>query len=149
MTALAGCSGPDAGRFKDWWLGEFVKLNALEPLPTYIAKWPGRADVIEDLWNTGKITEAGAAYMMPQRFITFYLYYRKDWFADAGLSAPRRRSATSWRPPRSSRTPPRTSTASAGGAAPAGRVGGWPSWWWAARASWTRRGRSSSIMPRV
>ena len=88
VTALAGGAGPDAGRFKDWWLGEFVKLNGLEPLANSIAKWPGRGDVIENLWNTGKITEAGPVYMLPHQFITFYLYYRRDWFAQAGLKPP-------------------------------------------------------------
>jgi len=88
VTALAAGSGPDAGRFKDWWLGEFVKLTALEPLANSIAKWVGRSDVIENLWNTGKITTAGPVYMMPHQFITFYLYYRKDWFAQAGLKPP-------------------------------------------------------------
>ena len=88
VTALAAGSGPDAGRFKDWWLGEFVKLNALEPLTNSIGRWPGRGDVIENLWNTGKITDTGPVYMMPHQFITFYLYYRKDWFAQAGLKPP-------------------------------------------------------------
>jgi len=88
ITALAAGSGPDAGRFKDWWLGEFAKLNALEPLTNSISKWPGRGDVIENLWNTGKITVAGPVYMLPHQFITFYLYYRRDWFAEAGLKPP-------------------------------------------------------------
>jgi len=88
VTALAAGAGPDAGRFKDWWLGEFVKLNALESLASSVGRWPGRGDVIENLWETGKITAAGPVYMMPHQFITFYLYYRKDWFAQAGLKPP-------------------------------------------------------------
>jgi len=88
VTALAAGSGPDAGRFKDWWLGEFVKLNALEPLTPLIGKWPGRAEIIENLWETGKITSSGPVFMLPHQFITFYLYYRKDWFAAAGLKPP-------------------------------------------------------------
>jgi len=88
VTALAAGSGPDAGRFKDWWLGEFVKGRALEPLAEHIAGWPGRADVIENTWETGKLTAAGPVYMMPHQLITFYLYYRKDWFAQAGLKPP-------------------------------------------------------------
>ena len=88
VTALAAGAGPDAGRFKDWWLGEFVKLNALEPLTSSVGRWPGRGDIFENLWETGKITAAGPVYMMPHQFITFYLYYRKDWFAQAGLKPP-------------------------------------------------------------
>jgi multiple sugar transport system substrate-binding protein len=88
VTALAGGAGPDASRFKEWWLGEFVKLNALEPLTNFISKWPGRDDVIESLWKTGQLTATGPVYMVPHQFVTYYLYYRKDWFAQAGLKPP-------------------------------------------------------------
>jgi multiple sugar transport system substrate-binding protein len=88
VTALAAGAGPDASRFKDWWLGEFVNLKAVEPLTNFIAKWPGRDDVIEDQWQTGKLTAAGPVYMLPHQLVIYYLYYRKDWFARAGLKPP-------------------------------------------------------------
>ena len=65
-----------------------MKLSALEPLANSIGKWQGRGDVIDNLWETGKITAAGPVYMLPHQFITFYTYYRKDWFAQAGLKPP-------------------------------------------------------------
>jgi len=89
VTAISAGSGPDASRFKDWWLGEFVQAGALEPLSPYVARWSGRNDVIANLWNTGRISPTGLIYMMPHQFITFYLYYRKDWFQQAGLQPPR------------------------------------------------------------
>lgn len=88
VTALGAGVGPDAARFKDWWLGEFVDANTLEPLDNYLKAWPGQKDVINNLWNTGKISAKSPVYMMPHQFITFYLYYRKDWFKDKGLSEP-------------------------------------------------------------
>jgi hypothetical protein len=60
---------PDSSRR---WLGEFVKLSALEPLANSIGKWQGRGDVIDNLWETSKITAAGPVYMLPRQFITFY-----------------------------------------------------------------------------
>ena len=89
VTAISAGSGPDASRFKDWWLGEFVQAGALEPLSPYVARWGGRTDVIANLWNTGRISPTGLIYMMPHQFITFYMYYRKDWFQQAGLQPPR------------------------------------------------------------
>jgi multiple sugar transport system substrate-binding protein len=89
VTAISAGSGPDASRFKDWWLGEFVQAGALEPLSPYIAHWSGRNDVIANLWSTGRISPTGLIYMMPHQFITFYLYYRKDWFQQNGLQPPR------------------------------------------------------------
>jgi len=65
-----------------------VKLGALEPLTNFTAKWPGRDDVIENQWETGKLTAAGPVYMMPHQLVIYYLYYRKDWFAQAGLKPP-------------------------------------------------------------
>ncbi|WP_369018698.1 sugar ABC transporter substrate-binding protein [Thermatribacter velox] len=88
VTALSAGAGPDVARFKDWWLGEFHEAGLLEPLSEYIANWPGKNDVIPNLWNTGKIPGEEEIYMMPHQFITFYLYYRKDWFQEAGLKPP-------------------------------------------------------------
>ncbi|MDI3525119.1 MAG: multiple sugar transport system substrate-binding protein [Candidatus Atribacteria bacterium] len=88
VTALSAGAGPDVARFKDWWLGEFHEAGLLEPLSEYIANWPGKDDVIPNLWNTGKIPGEEEIYMMPHQFITFYLYYRKDWFQEAGLKPP-------------------------------------------------------------
>ncbi|BER92986.1 ABC transporter substrate-binding protein [Atrimonas thermophila] len=88
VTALSAGAGPDVARFKDWWLGEFHEAGLLEPLSGYIANWPGKDDVIPNLWNTGKIPGEEEIYMMPHQFITFYLYYRKDWFQEAGLKPP-------------------------------------------------------------
>jgi len=88
VTALSAGAGPDVARFKDWWLGEFHEAGLLEPLSEYIANWPGKDDVIPNLWNTGKIPGEEEIYMMPHQFITFYLYYRRDWFQEAGLKPP-------------------------------------------------------------
>lgn len=86
--ALSAGVGPDAARFKDWWLGEFREADLLEPLSSYIGEWPAKDDVIPNLWNMGKIPGEEEIYMMPHQFITFYLYYRKDWFTEAGLNSP-------------------------------------------------------------
>ncbi|MGB9858264.1 MAG: ABC transporter substrate-binding protein [Dictyoglomaceae bacterium] len=88
VTAIGAGVGPDAARFKDWWLGEFVDAGALEPLDIYLKAWPGQKDVIPNLWNTGKISAKSPVYMMPHQFITFYLYYRKDWFKEKNLPPP-------------------------------------------------------------
>ena len=52
--ALSAGVGPDAARFKDWWLGEFREADLLEPLSSYIGEWPAKDDVIPNLWNMGR-----------------------------------------------------------------------------------------------
>ncbi|PVU81989.1 hypothetical protein DDP54_02020 [Cellulomonas sp. WB94] len=88
LNALASGGGPDAARFKDWWLGEFVKAKALEPLTTKIDAWGGKSDVVPELFNSGKVAGDDAVYMLPHQFTTLYMYYRPSIFAAAGLEAP-------------------------------------------------------------
>ena len=88
LNALASGGGPDAARFKDWWLGEFVKAKALEPLTTKIDAWSGKSDVVPELFNSGKVAGDDAVYMLPHQFTTLYMYYRPSIFAAAGLTAP-------------------------------------------------------------
>jgi len=89
LMAISGGGGPDAARFKDWWLGAFYDADLLEDLSPYIANWPGADDVVPNLWNTGMIPGVDGIFMLPHQYITFYLYYRADWFAEAGLNPPR------------------------------------------------------------
>ena len=87
-TALSSGGGPDAARFKDWWIGEFVKAKALAPLKSRIDAWSGKSDVVPALWNTGQVTGDGDIYMMPHQYVTLYMYYRKSAFKNAGLNPP-------------------------------------------------------------
>lgn len=89
LMAISAGAGPDAARFKDWWLGAFHDADLLENLDPYIAKWPHNEDVIENLWTTGMIPGVDGVFMMPHQFITFYMYYRADWLEEAGLTPPR------------------------------------------------------------
>ncbi len=88
VNAVGAGVAPDCARFKDWWLGAFVDANALEPLDSYLKNWNGYKDVVSNLWNTGKISAKSPVYMMPHQFITFYLYYRRDWFKEKNLPPP-------------------------------------------------------------
>lgn len=88
LMAISGGGGPDAARFKDWWLGAFYDADLLENLTPYIADWDREDDVVDNLWSTGMIPGVDGVYMMPHQYITFYLYYRADWFAEAGLEPP-------------------------------------------------------------
>ena len=89
LNALASGGGPDAARFKDWWLGEFVKAKALEPLTKQIDAWSGKADVVPQLFASGKVAGDNAIYMLPHQYTTLYMYYRPSVFAAAGLQAPK------------------------------------------------------------
>lgn len=88
LIAASSDSAPDAARFKEWWLGDFVENDLLAPLDEYIAAWPGADDVIENLYATGRTRADGPVYMLPHQYITFYLYYRADRLAEQGIDVP-------------------------------------------------------------
>jgi multiple sugar transport system substrate-binding protein len=88
-TAVSSGSGPDAARSKDWWLGQLAPQGVLAELDPFIEKWDASEDVMEPLWASGQLPGEDAVYMLPHQYVTLYLYYRKDYFAEAGLDAPK------------------------------------------------------------
>ena len=88
LVAASSGSAPDAARFKEWWLGDFVENDLLAPLDGFVAGWPGADDVIANLYNTGRTRADGPVYMLPHQYITFYLYYRADRLAELGVDPP-------------------------------------------------------------
>lgn len=88
LIAASSGSAPDAARFKEWWLGDFVENDLLESLDPFIADWPGADDVIDNLYYTGRTRADGPVYMLPHQYITFYLYYRADRLAELGVDPP-------------------------------------------------------------
>lgn len=88
LSAIASGTGPDAGRFKDIWLGEFVEADAVAPLSDRIDGWDGADDVVPVLWDTGKVPGDDTVYLMPHQYTTLYMYYNKAIFEANGLDAP-------------------------------------------------------------
>jgi len=88
ITAIAAGSFPVASRVYVNWLGELTKMGVLQPLDEYIKVWPGAYDVQKEIWNLLKIKGTEKKYVIPFQFVALYLYYRKDWFQQEGLTPP-------------------------------------------------------------
>lgn len=88
-TAVSSGSGPDAARSKDWWLGQLAPQGVLAELDAFIDDWDASDDVMDALWATGQLPGSDEIYMLPHQYVTLYLYYRKDYFDEVGLDAPR------------------------------------------------------------
>jgi multiple sugar transport system substrate-binding protein len=90
LTAFAGDATPDICQLGNTWIGEFVALNALEPLDRYAAASPiVRADdYFAGIWDTNRVD--GTLYGVPWYVDTRLLFYRRDLLARAGFSAPPR-----------------------------------------------------------
>ncbi len=86
-SAMNG-TGPDAARSKDWWLGQFAPQGAIADLTSYVDGWEGSDDVVDSLWDTGRLPGSDEVYMLPHQYTTLYLYYRVDYFEELGLEPP-------------------------------------------------------------
>ena len=88
LTAIAGDATPDICQLGNTWIPEFVALNALQPLDSYVAGSstvdPG--DYFAGIWDTNVV--AGKLYGVPWYVDTRLLFYRRDLLAQAGFSAP-------------------------------------------------------------
>lgn len=89
VTAVLNGAGPDAARSKDWWLGQFAPKGVISDLTDYVNKWDGKDDVVDSLWNTGKVPAEDSIFMLPHQYTTLYMYYRKDRFEKYGIKPPK------------------------------------------------------------
>lgn len=86
-TALVGGNAPDAAMLKMFALPRLLEMDALEPLDDRLASWPGKAEILENLFDLTK-AEDGKHYYLPVQYVDLYLYYRKDIFDELGLTPP-------------------------------------------------------------
>jgi len=87
LTAYVGHSTPDLAQLGNTWIAEFVALQALEPLDTWLATTPSVApsSYFHGIWETNLID--GALYGIPWYVDTRVLFYRKDILRQAGYDS--------------------------------------------------------------
>ena len=86
ITAYQVGDGPDTFGMSESWVSEFAAMNMMEPLDGYLSNWGGYSDIIPNLWDAGNID--GTQYGIPWKLLVTYMYYRADWFKEAGLEVP-------------------------------------------------------------
>jgi multiple sugar transport system substrate-binding protein len=86
-TSVIAGNAPDTAVLKFQNLGRLIEMEALRPLDDWIAAWPGRADIAEDVWRLYRAAD-GRCYLLPVEYSIIYLYVRRDWFAEKGLELP-------------------------------------------------------------
>ncbi len=86
-TSIIGGNAPDAAMVKLQSMPQLLEMEALAPLDDYIAKWDGKADILNDLWNVMKAPD-GKTYLLPLQYIVSYLYYRADLFKEHNIKVP-------------------------------------------------------------
>ncbi|WP_422446407.1 ABC transporter substrate-binding protein [Thermoanaerobacterium sp. DL9XJH110] len=87
LGSVTGGSAPDTSSFKLTWQPEFIEQDALLPLDDYLKDWPGKSDVVDNLWDVMQYKD-GKHYVMPWELQVLYMYYRPSMFEKAGVKVP-------------------------------------------------------------
>lgn len=88
-AAIAAEDTPDVGSVQSSWLPEFSINNALLPLDEYFEGWDQKDKINPTTINFNKdIVQDGKLYGIPYTQNLDILWYREDWFADAGVEPP-------------------------------------------------------------
>jgi len=88
VTAVSGGQAPDAAEINTPWLGQLIDQKVIAPLNSYVDGWSGKKDIIPSLWSGMEDPTGKTIYAVPQKYLVYYLYYRKDLFQAAGLKPP-------------------------------------------------------------
>lgn len=89
QTAIAGGQVPDVANPGVQDISPFIGQNGLLPLDKYFAKWSGKSTFPAKVVSaTRSVAYDNKLYALPYSGNVNVLYYRKDLFSKAGLSAP-------------------------------------------------------------
>ncbi|MBD3305072.1 extracellular solute-binding protein [candidate division KSB3 bacterium] len=88
QVAIGAGNPPDASRVHVNWLGQLAEADVLEPLDQYIADWPAKDDMPDDIWGLVAVKGYDSKFVIPFQMVALYMYYRVDWFNEAGLEPP-------------------------------------------------------------
>jgi multiple sugar transport system substrate-binding protein len=86
ITAFTVGAGPDTFVVTSNWIGEFAAMGMMVPLNDLVGGWDATPDIYENLWENSTID--GKVWGLPWKLLVSYLYYRTDWFEEAGLTPP-------------------------------------------------------------
>ncbi|MDP1729691.1 MAG: extracellular solute-binding protein, partial [Devosia sp.] len=85
-AAVVSNSRPDTTMVSSERFADLLAMGALTDLTDRIAAWDRRSDFDDTRFDS--ITKDGKVYGVPAFAFVDWMYYRKDWFDEAGLAAP-------------------------------------------------------------
>jgi multiple sugar transport system substrate-binding protein len=85
-AAVMAGSRPDSGMVTAFRFGDLTAMNALVDLTQNVSNWASKANFAPDAWEPA--TRDGRIYGVPSTAFVNWVYYRKDYFDEAGISSP-------------------------------------------------------------
>jgi multiple sugar transport system substrate-binding protein len=88
VNAVAAGNAPDATHLNTNMLGRLIDAKVLADISSDIDAWDGAEAITPNLWQYVESADGSARYAVPNRFLTFFLYYRTDLLQAAGVEVP-------------------------------------------------------------
>ncbi|TCR67132.1 extracellular solute-binding protein [Bosea sp. BK604] len=88
VVSYAAGAAPDVIMTIQYWVQDYLDNGIIEPIEDRFKKWDESKDFFPNIMEQTR-SRAGQPFLfLPQTSIPYYLYYRADWFKEAGLNPP-------------------------------------------------------------
>ena len=88
-TAIATNELPDVCGVQSAWIAEFCNKGVLMNLDPWFEQWEGKNDLLSAVVaDNRRLAEDGGLYQLPNTMGLEILWYRSDWFEEAGIMPP-------------------------------------------------------------
>ena len=88
VVSYAAGAAPDVIMTIQYWVQDYLDNGIIEPIEDRFKKWDESKDFFPNIMEQTS-SRAGQPFLfLPQTSIPYYLYYRADWFKEAGLNPP-------------------------------------------------------------
>lgn len=87
-TAIATNTAPDTAYILHSWVSSFAAAGGIIPLDSYYAGWADKSKFDPKTLELQGLKIDGKTYMAPVEVVPVTVWYRPDWYKDAGLSEP-------------------------------------------------------------
>lgn len=87
VNAIAAGNAPDATHLNTNMMGQLIAAHALADLTPSTKAWSGYNTILPSMWPYVTDPKTQKIYALPNKFLMFYAYYRKDIFTADGITS--------------------------------------------------------------
>jgi multiple sugar transport system substrate-binding protein len=87
VNAVAAGNGPDATHLNTNMMGQLINSHVLADITAPTKAWKGYDTILPTMWPYVTDPKSKKIYALPNKFLMFYAYYRKDIFEANGITS--------------------------------------------------------------
>lgn len=88
VVSYAAGAAPDVIMTIQYWVQDYFENGIIEPIEDRFMKWDDRTDFFPNIMEQTRSKPGQPFLFLPQTSIPYFLYYRADWFKEAGVAPP-------------------------------------------------------------